>query len=113
MGVACRSHKALASISPIQSAEGGFTIPRSESGWHQMLRAGVAPVRVPFAELSCEVRTSVSAELRFGLGCGSLRWEASESLVAEKACIPSADLWIDLMPQDPSFDEDSMKMVIP
>jgi hypothetical protein len=111
--VACRAHQALARISPIQSAEGGFTIPRSETGWHQMLRAGVAPIRLPFAELSCEVLASVSAELRFGLGCGSLRWEASESSVAEKASIPCTDLWIDLMPEDPSFDKDSMNLVVP
>jgi len=110
--VACRVEEVLADMNPSQCGEGGFNIPRTEVGWHQLLRAGVAPVKVPFAELSPEQRAGVAAELRFGLGCGALQWRtpAPPTIGGLGA---SADLWIEHMPEDPAFEKDSLNLLVP
>jgi len=110
--VACRGQDALAGIGPSRSIEGGFAIPRTEAGWHQMLRSNVAPVRVPFAELTEDVCASIVPELRFGLGCGSLRWSATEACGAAGHTSPVEDLWIDLMPRDKNFETDTLASLV-
>eukprot|EP00747_Dinoflagellata_sp_TGD_P179451 gnl/TRDRNA2_/TRDRNA2_30266_c0_seq1.p1 gnl/TRDRNA2_/TRDRNA2_30266_c0~~gnl/TRDRNA2_/TRDRNA2_30266_c0_seq1.p1 ORF type:complete len:484 (+),score=69.79 gnl/TRDRNA2_/TRDRNA2_30266_c0_seq1:47-1498(+) len=100
--VSCSSSEAaLAGIRPAAAAEGGFTIPRSELGWHAMLRSKVTTQRCSFKDLADEQHAAVAAEVRFGVGCGDLPW-----------CAPAggdADVWIDAMPMDPKFETDVLR----
>lgn len=96
----CRQRSALAGVTPSKSAEGGLSIPRSEDGWHEMLRTDVANPRVPFRELSDVQVAAAASELRLGVGCGALNWSHTDRAS-----------WMDSMPEDAKFDEDTQESV--
>lgn len=104
--VACRGEAALEGVAPSAASEGGFSIPRTEAGWHAMLRAGVATPRAPFSELTPAQRTAAAADVRFSLACGALRWRPPGT--AQGSGASTAETWIDAMPCDPSFEVDTL-----
>eukprot|EP00933_Yihiella_yeosuensis_P022338 TRINITY_DN1757_c0_g1_i3.p1 TRINITY_DN1757_c0_g1~~TRINITY_DN1757_c0_g1_i3.p1 ORF type:complete len:527 (-),score=105.81 TRINITY_DN1757_c0_g1_i3:12-1592(-) len=97
---ACSQEPDLLKTSP-NKAGGGFLIPRSEAGWHSMLRAGVATPRIPFAQLTEEQLKAASGQIRFGFACGDLTWKVPQRLL-------KSDEWIDFLPEDEKFEVDSL-----
>lgn len=101
---------ALARASPSSCGSGGFRIPRTELGWHAMLRAAVATPRIQFGELSPEQRDAAAADLRFSVACGALPWRPSQGTFGDggKNDVGVQDRWIDEMPEDPKFEVNSL-----
>lgn len=99
-----RRDRRLVGVTPSLAAGGGFSIPRSEEGWHSMIRASVASPRVPFCELDSAQRKAVSAEVRFCLSCGAMPWRPPHGIEGDVD-----DAWIDAMPEDPLFEVDTLR----
>mmetsp|Transcript_152458 Transcript_152458/g.270487 ORF Transcript_152458/g.270487 Transcript_152458/m.270487 type:complete len:501 (-) Transcript_152458:71-1573(-) len=100
--VACRQEEVLAGASPSSAPGGGLCIPRSETGWQGLLRAGVAASKLHFSDLSKAALAEASAELRFGLACGALPWRSPSD---------DSDSWVHSMPADAAFEKDSLQSV--
>eukprot|EP00930_Biecheleria_cincta_P056771 TRINITY_DN4282_c0_g2_i1.p1 TRINITY_DN4282_c0_g2~~TRINITY_DN4282_c0_g2_i1.p1 ORF type:complete len:420 (-),score=91.60 TRINITY_DN4282_c0_g2_i1:137-1396(-) len=101
--VACQEEPDLQGAQPSLSAEGGFRFPRGESGWHAMLRAGVATPRIPFVELTHDQKAAASPEIRLGSACGSLCWNPAGPEAYKE--------WIEELPKDQSFEKDTLTNV--
>lgn len=99
MLVACQREEALLGATPSTASEGGITIPRSETGWHSMLRAGIASPRMPFCELEKVDRVKAAGEFRFDICCGSMPWKPPPLVPQE--------CWTEEMPKDPNFESNS------
>jgi len=95
---ACRQNSTLSGAEPSSAPEGGVRIPRQEVGWRAMVDSGVAKSAKQFSELTVGETSSAAAELRFGIGCGSLQWHPGAKV----------DEWIEAMPKDPAFESDSL-----
>jgi len=99
----CRQDLVMAGIGPSPAPEGGLQIPRQEAGWQAMLDSGVAKPAKPYSELEAAEKASAAAELRFGVGCGSIQWQTPKSSIVDE--------WIEAMPKDPAFETDSLATI--